>query len=59
MFTTGLGEPLRTDVKLAVVTDLQTAMRLARAYKRRLSLVVSDTTKATSKPFKGSDVLGR
>jgi hypothetical protein len=59
MFTTGLGEPLRTDVELAVATDLQTTMRLARAYKRRLSLVVSDTTKATSKPFKGSDVSGR
>jgi hypothetical protein len=54
MFTVGLGEPLRTNVELAALTDLQTAMRLAQAYERRLSLVISDATKATSKPFKSA-----
>jgi hypothetical protein len=54
MFTVGLGEPLRMDVELAVPTDLQTAMHLARAYERWLSLVVSDATKATSKHFKSA-----
>jgi hypothetical protein len=34
MFTARLGEPLRTDIKLAALTNLQTAMRLARAYER-------------------------
>jgi hypothetical protein len=34
MFTTGLGEPLWTDVELQSPTQLQTAMSLARAYER-------------------------
>jgi hypothetical protein len=38
MFTVGLGEPLLIDVKLAVPTDLQAAMRLARAYERCLAM---------------------
>jgi hypothetical protein len=33
MFTAGLGQPLRTDVELHAPIDLQTAMRLARAYE--------------------------
>jgi hypothetical protein len=33
MFTAGLGEPLQTDVKLQSLTQLQTAMSLARAYE--------------------------
>jgi hypothetical protein len=34
MFAAGLGEPLRTDVELQSLTQLQTAMSLARAYER-------------------------
>jgi hypothetical protein len=37
MFTAALGEPLRTNVELAAPTDLQAAMRLARAYEWRLT----------------------
>jgi hypothetical protein len=54
MFTAGLGEPLRTDVELAAPTDLQAAMRLARAYERRLvtskpgTKQISSTTKSTT-----------
>jgi hypothetical protein len=50
MFTTGLGEPLRTDVELQSPTQLQTAMSLARAYERRDAIVPG--TKGT--PSKGS-----
>jgi hypothetical protein len=33
MFTSGLGEPLRTDIELQAPTNLQSAMSLARAYE--------------------------
>jgi hypothetical protein len=45
MFTAGLGDPLRTDVKLVTPPDLQTAMSLARAYERRTT-----TTNIVSRP---------
>jgi hypothetical protein len=54
MFTAGLGEPLRTNVELAVPTDLQAAMCLARAYEWRLvtskpgAKQISSTTKSTT-----------
>jgi hypothetical protein len=54
MFTVGLGEPLRTGVELAVPTDLQAAMRLARAYEWHLvtskpgAKQISSTIKSTA-----------
>jgi hypothetical protein len=36
MYTSGLGEPLRTDVELQTPETLQHAMHLARVYERRL-----------------------
>jgi hypothetical protein len=54
MFTAGLGEPMRSDVKLAAPIDLQVAMRLARAYERHLATSkpgtkqISSTTKSTA-----------
>jgi hypothetical protein len=38
MYTTGLGEPLRTDVEMEMTETLQRAMHLTRVYERRLLL---------------------
>lgn len=40
LFTAWLGEPLKTDVELQSPANLQTTMSLARAYERRLEVVV-------------------
>jgi hypothetical protein len=48
MFSAGSGEPLRTNVELAMPTDLQTAMSLARTYERRLATVTHDLESITS-----------
>jgi hypothetical protein len=42
MFTAGLGEPLHTDVDLALPTDLQVAMNLAQAYERHLAAAATN-----------------
>jgi hypothetical protein len=52
MFTTGLGELLRTDVELLTPTTLQRTMHLACAYERHMDLssTPSRMPYATSKP---------
>jgi hypothetical protein len=54
MFTTGLGEPLRTDVELAAPAELQQAMNVARAYERRISMSTPDTIKGGPKTNKSA-----
>jgi hypothetical protein len=48
MFTTGLREPLRTDVELVALSDLQATMRLARAYDRCLVMSKMGAKQTTS-----------
>ena len=48
MYTTGLGEPLRTDVELQTPETLQRAMHLARVYERRLMHTGSSTGQSTA-----------
>jgi hypothetical protein len=48
MFTTGLGEPLCTDVEPAAPTDLHATMRLAWAYERHLTTSKTGARQAMS-----------
>jgi hypothetical protein len=48
MFTTGLGEPLRIDVELVTLPDLQTTMSLAQAYERCTAVAKTGMRPTTS-----------
>jgi hypothetical protein len=48
MFTTGLGEPLHTNVELAAPADSQSAMRLAQAYESCLTTTKMGAKQPTS-----------
>jgi hypothetical protein len=50
MYTTGLGEPLRTDVEMEMLVTLQRAMHLARVYERRLLLSANPNTTSYQAP---------
>jgi hypothetical protein len=56
MFTTGLGETLRTDVELAALAELQQAMNLTRAYEHRISVSTPDTIKIGPKTSKSAPI---
>jgi hypothetical protein len=47
LFTTGLGEPMTSDVEMQYPDDLQSAMSMARAFECRASVATKD--------FKSSD----
>jgi hypothetical protein len=46
LFTTGLGEPMTSDVEMQRPADLQAAMSLARAFERRATAVAIPPTQA-------------
>lgn len=50
IYTTGLLEPLKTDVELHHPQNMETAMSLARAYKRRLKIVAKSNKAPVTKP---------
>ena len=58
IFTTGLREPLKTDVELLKPSTLDEAMSLARAYERRLSLHEAENV-STPPAVPGRAVAGR
>jgi hypothetical protein len=53
IFTTGLRDPLKTDVELEQLVTLEEAMALARAYEHRLAMSAEPTTRLASRPAYG------
>jgi hypothetical protein len=50
IYTAGLLEPLKTDVELQDPQDMEMAMSLARAYERRLAVIVDSNKSTASQP---------